>query len=69
VWTPHGPKLVASGATGNANQGQSVALSADGRTAAVSGYQDDDGRGAVWIFTALNNRVATVFDSIPSAAR
>jgi hypothetical protein len=37
VWTQQGDKLVGTGAVGNANQGWSVALSADGNTAIVGG--------------------------------
>ena len=37
VWTQQGPKLVGSGAVGNAQQGYSVSLSADGNTAIVGG--------------------------------
>ena len=42
-FTQQGPKLVGSGAVGNANQGASVALSADGNTAIVGGYNDAAG--------------------------
>jgi hypothetical protein len=52
VWTQQGAKLVGSGATGIADQGQSVALSADGTTAIVGGFADNSYAGAVWIFTA-----------------
>jgi hypothetical protein len=45
-FTQQGPKLVGSGAVGNANQGRSVALSADGNTAIVG-----SGSGAAWMFT------------------
>ena len=41
-------KLIASG---NAGQGASVSLSADGNTLAVGGPFDNQGTGAVWIFT------------------
>jgi hypothetical protein len=51
VWTQQGSKLVGTGAVGNANQGYSVALSADGNTAIVGGYQDNSGTGAAWVFT------------------
>ncbi len=47
IWTQQGNKLVGSSYTGNPNQGQSVALSADGNTAIIGG----PGEGAVWIFT------------------
>jgi hypothetical protein len=40
-FTQQGPKLVGTGAIGNANQGSSVALSADGNTAIVGGPCDD----------------------------
>ena len=50
--TQQGSKLVGTGATGTANQGISVSLSADGNTLAVGGPYDDvsTGAGAVWIF-------------------
>ena len=44
-------KLVGTGYVGTTiNQGCNVALSADGNTAAVGGYNDNSGQGAVWIF-------------------
>ena len=62
TWTQQGPKLVGTGAVGNAQQGTSVALSSDGNTALVGGPEDDtvgtsvvpvypDTVGAVWVFT------------------
>ena len=51
VWTQQGNKLVGTGAVGSAEQGISVALSADGNTAIVGGYEDDGGAGAAWVFT------------------
>ncbi|MFN4975500.1 MAG: beta strand repeat-containing protein, partial [Bacteroidota bacterium] len=51
VWTQEGSKLEGAGATGNARQGWSVALSADGNTAMVGGYRDNGNAGASWIFT------------------
>ena len=62
VWTQQ-QKLVGSGVTGSfANQGASVALSADGSTAVVGGPYDNgseyqgfiDSEGAVWVFTLSN---------------
>jgi hypothetical protein len=50
-WSQQGSKLVGTGAVGKAKQGASVALSADGNTAAVGGYTDNTARGAVWIWT------------------
>jgi hypothetical protein len=46
-----GAKLVGSGAVGAAEQGISVALSADGNTAMVGGLFDNSGAGAAWIFS------------------
>ncbi|HXI54373.1 MAG TPA: hypothetical protein VNH84_22825, partial [Candidatus Saccharimonadales bacterium] len=47
--TQQGSKLVGTGAvgTGNPLQGSSVALSADGNTAAVGGINDNNAIGAV----------------------
>ena len=51
VWTQQGSKLVGTGAAGNAGQGVSVALSADGNTAIVGGVSDNSGTGAAWVYT------------------
>ena len=61
VWAQQGKKLVGSGAVGSANQGWSVALSADGNTAIVGGPGDNPwdpsvpfglgAAGAAWVFT------------------
>jgi FG-GAP repeat len=51
VWTQLGNKLVGAGAVGNAGQGSSVALSADGNTAIVGGPLDNSKFGAAWVFT------------------
>jgi predicted small secreted protein len=51
VWSQQGMKLVGAGAVGNAQQGRSVALSADGNTAIVGGPADNSNTGAAWIFT------------------
>jgi hypothetical protein len=53
-WAQQGNKLVGSGAIGNAAQGSSVALSADGNTLMVGGPEDSKGMGAVWVFTRTN---------------
>ena len=50
-WLQEGSKLVGSGAVGTAEQGFSVALSADGNTALVGGLRDDGWTGAVWVYT------------------
>jgi hypothetical protein len=52
VWTQQGTKLAGSGAVGNANQGNSVALSADGNTAIEGGIADNSNTGAAWVFAA-----------------
>ena len=44
-------KLVGKGASGDAEQGNSVALSANGETALVGGHVDAAGVGAAWVFT------------------
>ncbi len=46
-----GSKLLGTGNTGAANQGTSVAVSADGNTAIVGGNNDNSGQGAAWIYT------------------
>ena len=48
-FTQQGPKLVGTDAVGQAAQGTSVALSADGNTAIVGGF-GDDANGAAWVF-------------------
>jgi hypothetical protein len=53
-FTQQGPKLVGTGAVGSAQQGQSIALSADGNTAILGGYADNSGAGAAWVFTSSN---------------
>jgi hypothetical protein len=50
AWTQQGNKLAGAGAVGNARQGQSVALSADGNTATVGGNSDNGFAGAAWHF-------------------
>jgi hypothetical protein len=51
VWTQQGSKLVGTGAVGKPRQGISVSLSADGNSAIVGGYADNDFAGAAWVFT------------------
>ena len=55
VWTQQGDKLVGTGAIGNAGQGGSVAISADGNTAIIGGPEDNCPgvacAGAAWVFT------------------
>jgi uncharacterized protein (TIGR03437 family) len=55
AWTQQGSKLVGTGAIGDAKQGSSVSLSADGNTAVIGGPSDGNGvGGAVWVFTRSN---------------
>ncbi len=54
-WTQQGSKLVGTGAVGNALQGVSVAISADGNTAITGGYYDNSNVGATWVFTRSSN--------------
>ncbi|MCU0332412.1 MAG: T9SS type A sorting domain-containing protein [Ignavibacteriaceae bacterium] len=54
VWSQQGNKLVGTGAVGNAQQSV-VSLSADGNTAIVGGFRDNNFAGAVWIFTRSGN--------------
>ncbi|MBY0245629.1 MAG: putative Ig domain-containing protein, partial [Sphingobacteriaceae bacterium] len=49
-WAQQGAKLVGTGAVGNAAQGISVSISADGTTAMVGGFVDDSNKGAVWVY-------------------
>jgi hypothetical protein len=51
VWSQQGSKLVGTGAIGTADQGYSVALSADGNTAIIGGPWDNTGVGATWVWT------------------
>jgi hypothetical protein len=49
-----GPPLAGLGGVASDTQGHSVALSADGNTAIVGGWDDDNGAGAAWVFTRSN---------------
>lgn len=55
VWKQEGPKLVGNDHSGPANQGRSVAISADGNTVIIGGNRDDSGMGAVWVFIREKN--------------
>lgn len=54
VWTQQGNKLLGTNAIGAAQQGFSVALSADGNTALVGARFDNSNRGAVWVYIRTN---------------
>ncbi|MEO6149787.1 MAG: MBG domain-containing protein, partial [Mucilaginibacter sp.] len=51
TWTQQGNKIIATGNTGAAQLGFSVALSADGNTAVAGGKTNNNGTGAMWVFT------------------
>jgi hypothetical protein len=51
VWTQQGNKLVGTAEQGPAEQGWSVALSADGNTAIVGGFGNNSNDGAAWVYT------------------
>ncbi|HSY52202.1 MAG TPA: WD40 repeat domain-containing protein [Thermoanaerobaculia bacterium] len=54
VWTPQSNKLVGSGSVSSSRgavEAFSVALSADGNTAMVGGIDDNNYRGASWVWT------------------
>jgi hypothetical protein len=56
AWTQQGAKLTVNDETGSAEAGgarlgSSVAVSADGNTALIGGYGDNDFVGAAWVFT------------------
>jgi hypothetical protein len=50
TWIQQGNKMVGTGAIGNAYQGTSVSLSADGNTAILGGSGDNSDIGAAWVF-------------------
>jgi hypothetical protein len=52
-FTLQGPKLVGTGAVGAALEGNSVALPADGSTAIVSGFEDNNSVGAARVFIQI----------------
>jgi hypothetical protein len=51
TWTQQGGKLAGAGEVGPGAFGTSVALSADGDTALIGGWSDDEWDGAAWVFT------------------
>ena len=51
TWTQQGTKLVGSGASANAKQGASVALSSDGNTSLIGAPRDNSSAGAAFVFT------------------
>jgi serine/threonine protein kinase len=65
TWTEQGVKLTGAGERGPGRFGDSVALSANGNTALITGGADNRDTGAAWIFT--NPAVAT--RSAPAVGR
>ena len=56
AWIAEGEKLQATDAPGdNIFQGRAVALSADGNTALIGGDGDNEGAGAAWVFTRVDD--------------
>ena len=51
TWTQQGSKLTGEGESGKGRFGVSVALSGEGNTALIGGYDDGGGVGAAWAFT------------------
>ncbi len=51
TWAEQGEKLTGAGEAGAGYFGRTVAISASGSTAIAGGYQDDEHRGAAWVFT------------------
>ena len=50
-WSQLGPKVIGSNYVGSVvSQGYAVAVSANGNTALIGGYQDNNGLGAAWVF-------------------
>ena len=65
VWSQLGNKLVGTGAAGKAEQGVSVALSADGNTAIVGGFADDNSAGAAWVYARAVTDVRELDGEVP----
>ncbi|MCX6252219.1 MAG: T9SS type A sorting domain-containing protein [Bacteroidetes bacterium] len=55
IWTQQGSKLVGTGSVGQANQGTSLAISADGNTFVTGGMIDNGYLGAAWVYTRNGN--------------
>lgn len=51
IWSQQGPKLVGTGSSGQSNMASSISISDDGNTIVSGGPRDNNGIGAVWVFT------------------
>ncbi len=49
-WAQQGPKLTGAGEAGGGYFGDAIALTPDGSTALIGGFNDDEKRGAAWLF-------------------
>jgi hypothetical protein len=58
TWTQQGEKLTGGGESGEGSFGSSVALSSDGNTALIGGYNDNSRVGAGWVFTNVTSTKA-----------
>jgi hypothetical protein len=51
TWTPLGAKLTPTDESGRGDFGSSLALSSNGKTALIGAPEDNNSRGAAWVFT------------------
>ena len=65
VWSQQGSKLVGTGAVGAANQGVSVSISSDGKTAIVGGVSDSSHTASAWIFTHNGTSILSMEPILP----
>ncbi len=69
IWTQQGTKVDGSGATGNARQGYSVAISSNGDTFIVGGPYDWLGSGAAWVFATPRAGIAPISSELQDGFR
>ncbi len=55
-WVQKDDKLVGSGGIGDIGQGFALSISADGKTLAVGGLNDNHRMGATWVFKLIENK-------------
>jgi len=68
-WTQQGTKLKGGEESGEAEFGRSVGLSADGRTAFIGGWADNESVGAAWAFAASGQAPVVVTGAASSVAQ
>jgi hypothetical protein len=51
VWSQQGPRFTGGGEVGRGLFGRGLAVSSDGGTALIGGYEDNEKLGAAWVFT------------------